>query len=738
MGFGDRASMRAGLLAVRELGVPAAGTITLDSYTRQNDHDRAAMAVRTGVELNGYPIVAHGPRDTAEMLAGVIDADFPVQMRHGCSRPEHILRTMLAAGLTASEGGPVSYCLPYGRVPLRDATDSWVRSARLMAEHSDVCHLESFGGCMLGQLCPPGLLVALSVLECLFFVEHGVRSVSASYAQQTHPEQDAEALWALHRLCSEEMSGVDTHVVLYTFMGLFPETERGARQLMGESVALAVRTGTERLIVKTTAEAHRIPTISENLDALALAHEQASAAPPPAAMPHVNTEVYVQARLLVDVVRGLAPTLTEALPLAFERGLLDVPYCPHPDNHNRTRCVLDKDGRLAWWDTAGLPLPGSAGGRARRDRLSAATLLADLNYQRRRLDKRAPDEWEAIMPDRDRAGALTSTDATPPIPPRDPREHLVSPITHSALRIQQRMLDAVREHLRGRGFVELLPPIIGPVTDPGVRGSKQVDVDFYGNRYKLMTSAILYKQASLLAFDRIFYIAPNVRMEPLETTATSRHLAEFHQIDVEVAGATRNDVVQVLQDLVTHVVRAVVTELRAELEALGRDVGAFTELLSRPFDTMTHADAVDTLLRLGHPQNPTAELDWAGEYLLSQKATVPFVVTDYPKGSRGFYDRESTTAPGVLRNFDLIAPEGYGELCSGSEREFEYSRIVTRIRETGENPAKYGWYLDMVRDGIPGSAGFGLGLERFTRYIAGLAAVWQASAYPKIPGRVSP
>ncbi|MFD0346365.1 amino acid--tRNA ligase-related protein [Kitasatospora aburaviensis] len=85
----------------------------------------------------------------------------------------------------------------------------------------------------------------------------------------------------------------------------------------------------------------------------------------------------------------------------------------------------------------------------------------------------------------------------------------------------------------------MLPPIIGPVTDPGARGSKQVDVDFYGHRYKLMTSAILYKQASLLAFDKIFCIAPNVRLEPLETAGTSRHLAEFHQLDVEVAGATR-------------------------------------------------------------------------------------------------------------------------------------------------------------------------------------------------------
>jgi asparaginyl-tRNA synthetase len=336
-------------------------------------------------------------------------------------------------------------------------------------------------------------------------------------------------------------------------------------------------------------------------------------------------------------------------------------------------------------------------------------------------------------------GYRTELDVRPVLPgARPPHEHLSSPVTRAALRVQNRILAAAREFLAGRDFVELLPPIVGPVTDPGIRGSKQVDVDYYGHKYKLMTSAILYKQASLLAFDRIFYIAPNVRLEPPETASTGRHLAEFHQIDVEVAGASRDDVQNLLADLVKHVIGRIGYELPDELARLGRDPAAFTELLNLPFDRMPHAAAIGALHDLGHPQNPHAEIDWAGERILSQQAAAPFFITDYPKGSRGFYDRESRTQPGVLRNFDLIAPEGFGELCSGSEREFEYSRIVTRMRETGENPAKYGWYLAMAREGIPASSGFGLGLERFTRYVAGLPAVWQASAYPKLPGEVSP
>jgi len=333
---------------------------------------------------------------------------------------------------------------------------------------------------------------------------------------------------------------------------------------------------------------------------------------------------------------------------------------------------------------------------------------------------------------------MHTPDATLALPPA-PRAHLTSPVTRAVLRIQNQITVAAREFLGAAGFVELFPPIIGPVTDPGARGAKQVDVDYYGHKYKLMTSAILYKQASLLAFDKIFYIAPNVRLEPLETSSTSRHLAEFHQIDVEMAGASRAQITHIAEGLVTHAVRRVVATMSDELATLGRSPRAFAAVLDeQPFGRMTHYDAVLDLHELGHPQSPDAEIDWAGERLLSAQHTRPFFITDYPKGSRGFYDRESRRHPGCLRNFDLIAPEGYGELCSGSEREYDYARIVTRIRETGENPAKYRWYLELAREGIPASAGFGLGVERFTRYVAGLHSAWQASAYPKLPGVVSP
>jgi asparaginyl-tRNA synthetase len=315
------------------------------------------------------------------------------------------------------------------------------------------------------------------------------------------------------------------------------------------------------------------------------------------------------------------------------------------------------------------------------------------------------------------------------------REHLSSPRTQAVLTIQQALVAGARELLAQEGAVELFQPLIGPVTDPGARGAKQVDVDYYGHKYKLMASAILYKQASLVAFDKVFFIAPNVRLEPLETSSTHRHLVEFHQIDVELAGASRADAIALVERLVRHAVRTVLETQGDALRVVGRDTADLMAFVEQQFEVVTHGEVLD---RLGVAHDPGTEIEWEAEELISGRATRPFFIVDYPKGSRGFYDKEDPTRPSTLLSFDLIAPEHCGEICSGGERESDYATIVTRMRETGENPAKYQWYLDIVRQGIPRSAGFGIGLERLTRWVAGLDSVWQASAYPKLPGVASP
>ncbi|MGW7431542.1 methylaspartate mutase [Streptomyces sp. NPDC054861] len=397
MGFDTPERMRAGLAATRAAAAVTVGTLTIDSYTRVGDHAAARAALAEGAPLNGYPIAAHPAERTRAMLDGILGPAFPVQVRHGSSRPEAIVRALAAAGLDATEGGPVSYCLPYGRTPLARSVDNWARACELLAALAPaprVPHLESFGGCMLGQLCPPGLLVALSVLEGLFFTRHGIRSVSLSYAQQTDPVQDAEAVRALHRLAAELLPpDTDRHVVLYTYMGVFPRTAHGATRLLEDSARLAVHAGAQRLIVKTAAEAHRIPTVRENVRALETAAASAELAAPAgatvAAALEADSEVYREARAFVDAVLDLGTDLGRALRAAFARGVLDVPYCLHPDNAGRSRSFVDPGGRLCWAETGSMPVPPYAapGGRTP---LTSDGLLAALHGVAARYDTASP------------------------------------------------------------------------------------------------------------------------------------------------------------------------------------------------------------------------------------------------------------------------------------------------------------------------------------------------------------
>jgi methylaspartate mutase epsilon subunit len=390
MGFADPEVMRAGLVATKKAAATTVGTITLDSYTRVNDLVSVAHALREGIGLNGYPIVNHDETTTRAMLDGVVGPDFPVQVRHGAARPAEIFRALVRAGIPATEGGPVSYCLPYSRAPLDESVRNWEHCCELLLAGGDANgtpHLETFGGCMLGQLCPPSLLVALSVLEALFFYRLGLRSISVSYAQQTNMAQDQEAVAALRKLCARLLPEASWHVVIYAYMGVYPRTHDGALNLLAKAAELAVTTDSERLIVKTVAEAHRIPTVAENVEALEHAGAAANAASRGVA-DIGDGEVYAEAYAIVDAVLNSDSDLGRALVVAFKRGLMDVPYCLHPDNAGRARSFIGADGRLGWSDIGSLPLRGITESR-RTEAITSASLMSALSYVQNSCDVEA-------------------------------------------------------------------------------------------------------------------------------------------------------------------------------------------------------------------------------------------------------------------------------------------------------------------------------------------------------------
>jgi asparaginyl-tRNA synthetase len=214
------------------------------------------------------------------------------------------------------------------------------------------------------------------------------------------------------------------------------------------------------------------------------------------------------------------------------------------------------------------------------------------------------------------------------------------PEMRAVMSVQDEILSALRDHLRGIGFIEILAPIIGPATDPGIRGAQQVSFDYYGTKFKVMSSMILYKQMAVNSLDRVFALSPNIRLEPIETLETGRHLTEFRQLDLEVARASYFDVMEIGEGMVTYVVKRVKANCLDELDVLGREL----KTPKLPFKKITCRDAVELLREKGFEVKQGEEISWNAEAELSRSFGDFFWLIDYPKTARGFYDRRTRNA----------------------------------------------------------------------------------------------
>jgi asparaginyl-tRNA synthetase len=279
------------------------------------------------------------------------------------------------------------------------------------------------------------------------------------------------------------------------------------------------------------------------------------------------------------------------------------------------------------------------------------------------------------------------------------------------------VLDAARELLRTEGFVELLPVILAPVTDPLRHTADRAVIEAYGQRWHLTRSMIFHKQAAVTVLEKIFSFSPNVRLEPAEWGQSGRHLFEFVQLDLEVREADRNDVLALGERLLVHIVERVRGFCAQELTLLGRKLGE----LHAPFPRIPYREA-------------EARYSAGFEDHVSRRAQGPVWIVDFPVGVREFYDREDPSRPGVLLDMDLVYPAGYGEALSGGEREHEPHRILDRIERQGLDPTAYGSLLAAARAGLPSSAGFGIGIERLVRYLGGLPHVREVRLFPRVPG----
>lgn len=287
------------------------------------------------------------------------------------------------------------------------------------------------------------------------------------------------------------------------------------------------------------------------------------------------------------------------------------------------------------------------------------------------------------------------------------------------LKVKDEIMYAAREYLRQEGFTEILPVILSPITDPLHHDTFDGTVSFYGSPYQLTKSMILHKQIALRTLPRMYSISPNVRMEPAERASLGRYLAEFVQLDLEARDASRDEIIAVGEGLLVHVLRAVTDRCSAQLARLGRELA----IPEAPFERITFQDAQE-------------QFGDGFDDALSASLSAPAWVIDFPRTVREFYDREDPTRTDVLLDMDLMYPEGYGEALSGGEREHTLPRILQRLQQDGIGKERFSQYLSVVEGGVPASAGFGIGIERLTRFVCGLDNVEQARLFPKAPGKI--
>lgn len=296
----------------------------------------------------------------------------------------------------------------------------------------------------------------------------------------------------------------------------------------------------------------------------------------------------------------------------------------------------------------------------------------------------------------------------------------------AVLKIQSEIMYAIRKFLKRERFLEIRAPIFEPFTDPGIRGAKFFEIDFYGKPYSLMSALTVHKPLLATHLGKIFSFCPCARKEPEISRHSKRHLAEFYQIEVEIPEKDYEDAMKLAEKLISFVISEIKEKCKKELRILKRDI----KVPRLPFKRITHKEAVDLAKKLGFEVFYDKELSWEAERAISIQFKEPFFIKFYPKSSRGFYDKEDGHH---LLDFDLIYPEGFGEAISGSEREFEHKKVLEKLKRTGD-VEKFKLYLEILKRGLKPTAGFGIGLERLTKYICGLEHIQDAAPFSKIPG----
>ena len=300
-------------------------------------------------------------------------------------------------------------------------------------------------------------------------------------------------------------------------------------------------------------------------------------------------------------------------------------------------------------------------------------------------------------------------------------------------RVRHEVIQAIRDFFHSGGFTLVDTPILTGAIGEEAGNLFATDYFDLGKAYLAQTGQ-LYVEAAAAALGKVYCFGPTFRAEK---SKTRRHLTEFWMVEPEVAFNDSNDNMRLQEEFVSYVVGRAIEARRTELDELERDLAPL-ERVQAPFPRISYSDAVEKLNALGSDIRWGSDLGGDDETLLAKEYDRPVFVFNYPKGVKAFYMKENPDDPRTVLNNDCLAPEGYGEIIGGSQREDDYGRLLARIQEQGLDPAAYGWYLDLRRYGTFVHSGFGLGVERTVAWICGLPHIREAIAFPRQLHRLYP
>ncbi|MCW0953295.1 asparagine--tRNA ligase [Weissella ceti] len=355
-----------------------------------------------------------------------------------------------------------------------------------------------------------------------------------------------------------------------------------------------------------------------------------------------------------------------------------------------------------------------------------------------RQDERSPFGYEMDIKDVTVVGASEGYPITPKEHGTDflmDHRHLylrhIQPF--AVLRIRNTLIAATYEFFNKEGFIKIDSPLL---TSSAPEGTTELfSTDYFGNDAFLSQTGQLYGEAGAMAFGKVFTFGPTFRAEK---SKTRRHLTEFWMIEPEMAWMEQAESLEIQERYVAYMIQAVLDRNQYELDLLGRDKELLASYTKLPYPRVSYDEAIRLL------QENDFDVEWGVDFgspeetFLASHFNSPVFITNFPKEIKAFYMKRHPDRDDVVVSADLLAPEGYGEIIGGSERDIDYDYLEGRIKEMGLDLEEYAWYLDLRRFGAVPHSGFGLGLERMITWVTGEEHIREAIPFPRTTTRLKP